>query len=319
MNKGKGNILITSAGRRAALVQSFIKTLDEKGIPGKVYTADRSPGLSAACQLSDGSYQLPGIGSKGYKEALFSLCHKLSIQVLIPTIDPELPYFSEWKEDLKKQGTAVLISASSLVADCSDKFSCKALFAGFGVPTPETYTQWPGHTVFARPRYGSGSIHAQVVHSKEQFNWLAEHPDNFIFNAYINQGEYHQYTVDTFFSEGRLCAAVPRKRLEIRAGETSKGITDKGPVYNFIREHFSEWPLAEGPVGIQIFFNAEGNSAFGIEVNPRFSGAYPLTERSGAYFVSWIIDKYILGRTIPFYEGWKDALCMLRYDQEVYL
>ena len=36
-------------------------------------------------------------------------------------------------------------------------------------------------------------------------------------------------------------------------------------------------------------------------------------------FPEWLFREYLLGETIPFYDGWRADLLMLRYDDAVYL
>ena len=54
-----------------------------------------------------------------------------------------------------------------------------------------------------------------------------------------------------------------------------------------------------------------------IEINPRFSGGFPLTSASGADFPSWLIDEHFLDKEIPFFDSWEPNLLMLRYDSKV--
>lgn len=55
---------------------------------------------------------------------------------------------------------------------------------------------------------------------------------------------------------------------------------------------------------------------FGIEINPRFGGGYPLSYLAGAIYPRWIIDEYLFNREIPFCSNWDDKLLMLGYDHE---
>ena len=57
---------------------------------------------------------------------------------------------------------------------------------------------------------------------------------------------------------------------------------------------------------------------YGIEVNPRFGGGYPLSYLAGANFPKWIIKEYLLKESIEEqFDIWENNLLMLRYDAEV--
>ena len=57
---------------------------------------------------------------------------------------------------------------------------------------------------------------------------------------------------------------------------------------------------------------------YGIEINPRFGGGYPLSYLAGANFPKWIIEEYLLDKTIDDkFNSWENDLLMIRYDDEV--
>ena len=55
----------------------------------------------------------------------------------------------------------------------------------------------------------------------------------------------------------------------------------------------------------------------GIEINPRFGGGFPLSYLANGNYPKWLIQEYILNQTIEHFDGWKDNLLMLRYDDEI--
>jgi len=179
------------------------------------------------------------------------------------------------------------------------------------------FSEWPGYPVFARPNEGSGSIHAQVVLSKMQFDWLKEDARNFVFTQYLNPETYSSYTIDLYYQKGQLISMVPRKRVEVRAGEISKGLTDKGLVYDIMLPKLRTLTGADGPIGVQIFMSDSGE-VYGIEVNPRFCGGYPLTHASGAHFTEWLIRDKFLHEELSFFDGWEHNKMLLRYDADLF-
>lgn len=66
-----------------------------------------------------------------------------------------------------------------------------------------------------------------------------------------------------------------------------------------------------------IFFNPNTKRIIGIEINPRFGGGYPLSYLAGANYPKYLIEEYLLGKEILFFDEWEANLLMLRYDDEV--
>ena len=93
------NILITSAGQRVSLVRAFQKQLKSVFPDGKVYTTDMQPQLSAACNVSDGYFQVKRVTDPGYIQELKTCCIENGITMVVPTIDTELLVLSSHKAD----------------------------------------------------------------------------------------------------------------------------------------------------------------------------------------------------------------------------
>lgn len=110
---------------------------------------------------------------------------------------------------------------------------------------------------------------------------------------------------------------VPRKRLQVRAGEVSKALTQKNQVYFQLVEKLAHLQGAIGCLTIQVFYSELNNNLLGIEINPRFGGGFPLSYLAGANYPKYILQEYLLEQSIAFNEDWKKNLLMLRYDAEV--
>jgi carbamoyl-phosphate synthase large subunit len=142
--------------------------------------------------------------------------------------------------------------------------------------------------------------------------------DKFMFMEYIDSNKFDEYTVDIYYDRGgNLKCLVPRKRIEVRGGEISKGITVKNILYEELKEKLSELKGARGCITAQFFLSKEGNNIYGIEINARFGGGYPLSYFAGAVYPEFLIQEYLLNSSVSFHEEWKENLLMLRFDQEI--
>jgi len=312
------NILISSAGRRVELVESFQKSLRDLSVVGKVFCSDMCPELSSACQIADGYFSVPKATDKNYIDTLLDLCRQYSIKLLIPTIDTELLVLSNARERFLEIGTNVIVSNVSLISQCRDKRQTVALFEQLAVSQPEILDK---HNLkfpcFVKPYDGSCSIGAMALNSKEELTTeLLNDPKN-MFMELIPKS-YSEYTVDVYFDKsGKLKCLVPRKRLEVRGGEVSKGITKKNFVYDYLLERLTGLKDALGCITVQVFVNEETKSVKGLEINPRFGGGYPLTDAANGTYACWLVQEYILKEEVEFYDNWESELLMLRYDAKV--
>ncbi|MFN4084400.1 MAG: ATP-grasp domain-containing protein [Spirosomataceae bacterium] len=317
----KRNILITSAGKRVSLVKAFINELNAFFPEARVFTADMNPEWSPACRVSNGYFQLPPVSDSIYCDALLSLCLQESIGLVIPTIDNELLCLSQAKEYFKAQGIQIAVSDHSLVQKCRDKRITNSLFKELGVDLPQPIDPFqPTFPVFIKPYDGSLSRDIQVIFTADYWNPDLANNSKLLFMEYLGPNEYQEYTVDAYYDQvGRLKCMVPRKRIEIRAGEISKGSTEKSTLYESLKTKISYIKGAVSCLTIQFFQHKETDQILGIEINPRFGGGYPLSYQAGANFPKMLIEEYFLGINPSFFEGWKHGTVMLRYDQEIIL
>ena len=155
-----------------------------------------------------------------------------------------------------------------------------------------------------------------IASSADLTSDILQNPKN-MFMEYVDKG-FNEYTCDAYFdSNSLLKCLVPRERLEVRAGEVSKGATRKNYVYDFLIDRLRKIQGAVGCVTIQVFGNPQSGEIKGLEINPRFGGGYPLTSAAGCSFAEWIIREYILNEKILFFDNWVNGLIMLRYDAKV--
>lgn len=312
------NILILSAGRRVELVEAF-KTELRMRFPGaRVFAADMRPELSAACYVADASIVVPRATAVDYIDRLIDLCLFHKIGLVIPTIDTELLSLSLEVDRFAGQGISVIISAPDLIRSCRDKWKTALLFDEIGMVSPEIYSREAiRFPCFAKPFDGSSSIGAFALFTSEQLTPAMLVDESLMFMQLIDKS-FSEFTVDAYYDiSGELRCFVPRERIEVRAGEVSKGVTRKHRVYDYLFSRLSLLKGARGCITIQLFVNLEKSSFYALEINPRFGGGYPLAYCAGANYPGWLIDEYLLGKSVRYFDQWEADLLMLRYDAKV--
>lgn len=313
------NVLITSAGQRVSLVKSFKKELTSFFKDSKVFTTDLNPQLSPACHVSDRSFEVPRVTDDEYISLLLKICLENDVKLVIPTIDTELKTLSLNIESFKKHKIEIIVSDYSLVEICRDKKEVNKLFVNHDIEIPEQFDinnlVFP---VFIKPCDGSRSEGIFLASTSEDIK--DEHINNtkLMFMEYISNENYDEFTVDCYYDRhSDLKCVVPRKRIAVRAGEVSKGVTKNNFIVSEFQKNLSKLEGAKGCLTIQVFLHKKLDKMKGIEINPRFGGGYPLTYLSGANYTRWLIEEYMLNRTIEKFNNWKDNLLMLRYDAEI--
>jgi carbamoyl-phosphate synthase large subunit len=320
------NALISSAGRRAGLLRAVRGSLAERR-PGAWVGAIDS-GTSAPVRfLAEKFWRVPRCTHPDYGSALVEICRENGVGLVIPTIDTELPFCARHRERFGGEGITLSISAEPVVAIACDKHATHEWLVANGFPTVRQASpaqvlaklsewRWP---LIAKPHDGSASIGVRRIANEEELIHLANTQPEYIVQELARGREF---TVNLYVNRaGRCVCAVPHWRMEVRAGEVSKGITVKDPrLMDLARRVAETLPGARGPLNMQCFVDDDGDgdgTIAIIEINARFGGGYPLAHRAGARFTDWLIDEQEGGEVAP-YDAWTDDLAMLRYDEAVF-
>ena len=315
------NILITSAGRRVSLVEAFQKELTAVFPQGKVMTTDFNIKLSAACQVSDQSFQMPLVSDAGYFDLLLKVCLDNDIKLVIPTIDTELLLLAKKKKQFSDHGIKVIVASEEFVQMCRDKREIHVFFENHNVQIAKEYSKYDYKLpIFIKPKNGSRSIDTYTITKHEQLTKYHFKNDDLMFLKYLDHNEFDEYTCDLYYDKTHnLKCIVPRKRIEVRDGEVNKCVAEKGALVDYLKERLSFIDGAIGCLTAQFFKHKETNEIFGIEINARFGGGYPLSYFVGANYPKWLIQEYLQEEdiTIEYFADWEENLLMLRYDKEV--
>jgi carbamoyl-phosphate synthase large subunit len=316
------NVLLTSAGRRVALLRAFRRELDELYPGAKVFATDLSR-WSAAMRASDAGFLMPACDDARYVPALLDLVRAKEIRVLIPLIDPELLVLARRRAELLDAGCQVIVSDPECVEITRDKRWTANRLRELGFRTPQVFDadalekpEQVAYPVFVKPAAGSGSIDAVRVDGPGELRfWLRRVKDPVVQT--FERGQ--EYTIDVFSDlEGRARCAVPRQRWETRAGEISKGRTDKNVKLMTAAKRLVEaLGGCRGCITVQCFDPGGSEEPIFFEANLRFGGGFPLSYAAGANFPRWILEM-CAGIPVRTFDEWRDGVVMLRYDEAFY-
>ena len=316
------NILFTSVGRRVSLIRHFYRALRELQLDGKIYGADASD-KSPAFHITEKSFLVPPISSADYIPSLLTICSEEQIKIVVPLIDTELQVLAENRQRFEDIGTYVIISNTDVIRISMHKTETYQFFKRNDIDTPELLSSKDrgkinyNFPLIVKPNDGSASKMVFRVDDAEQLKFFTGYVPNAIVQEFITGDEY---TLDVFVDmSGKVRCVVPRLRIEVRAGEVSKGVIVKNSdIINQGKKVCACLPGARGCITLQCVVDKKGSIKM-VEINPRFGGGAPLSIEAGADFPKWILQM-VTGQEIgDVSNSYKDSLMMLRYDDAIFV
>ena len=297
-------------------MRAFRRGLDELGLDGRLVGVDIDP-LAAALQVTDHSHLVPRFTSPEYIPALLEICRAEDIDLLVPLNDHEMPSLVAHIDEFERVGVRPLVLGPDTYAFTEDKLATYRFFVDLGVPTPETWTPEAArnagleYPLFVKPRRGSSGKDAFLVRNQRELDFFIDYVDEPLVQEYV---EGPEITSDVLCdATGSVRSVVSRRRIEVRAGEVSKGVTviDDEVIERCVQ--IAQGLKATCPITIQCMIR-NGVALF-TEINPRFGGGVPLALEAGAPLPKWLLAlESGLEVTIPPLGSYRSGVFFTRYD-----
>lgn len=308
-------------------VKAFKKAREKEQVESKIICVDMSD-TAPALYFGDVFYIVPPVSSPDYIDTIVRICEKEDVKMIIPTIDTELKVISMNKKLFEQKGIIPLISDINVVNICNDKLKTYQFFIQNNFNTPKTYRdaseieslKFP---YIIKPRYGSSSINTFKAVSEEELNFFKKYVPDSIIQEFI-EGE--EYSIDIFCDFNATPIYItPRKRLAVRSGEISKGITVRNSYLINECERLVEILKPVGGLTVQVIkkvtenSNCSNDEYYFIEINARFGGGCPISFSAGAD-ATCALYKLLKGeRVISDFYSFKENLLALRFDEAIYV
>lgn len=307
-------VLVTGAGGAAGV--AVIEALRAAGITTVGADADSS---AAGIRLAHQGASIPRSDDPAFVEGVVRLADRTGARALISTVAEEMVALNEAEDELAAAGLATWLPSSATIQTCIDKWRFAQAVRDAGVPAPATSLDLqalvPGPWI-VKPRFGRGSRDVHRADEAAELKFANERVPEPIVQTRLRGMEF---TVDALVDrDGSLVAAVPRWRLETKAGISSKGRTFRdGELHETVARLLAALGLT-GPANIQGFVTAEDGTAVFVEVNPRFSGGLPLSLAAGADLVGEYL-RGIVGMPLrPDRLRYQPGVSMMRYLGNVF-
>lgn len=196
-----------------------------------------------------------------------------------------------------------------------DKIEAAKAFKAAGMRIPRTYNVLNAELpAIAKPRHGRSSRGIKVFTNMDDLMHLDD-IKQYLLQEYIPDNK--EYTVDCYVTqEGKTLCSVPRLRLEVSGGESTRTLTCRQTELQKMACEVIDAFHLRGPVNIQFLYDRNRDRYLLMEVNPRMASGVICSIRAGAPIADYIIGE-CLGVELQPCDDWCDNTLMTRYWKEV--
>jgi carbamoyl-phosphate synthase large subunit len=250
------------------------------------------------------------------------VCKIQRVQLVVPLTDTDILMLAENREEIQSTGARVLVIPSQDVAVTRDKWLTGQLFRQLGLRTPQSWlpeeidAEGVEYPLFIKPRSGSASKYTYRVNNERELRFFLEYVPDPVVQEFIDGVEITTDVICDFNST--VMGAIPRRRIEVRAGEVSKSVTVRDDCILESCMKIARALHAVGPVTIQCIVR-DGTPYF-TEVNARFGGGVPLGIAAGVDAPRFLLAHQAqLPTSVPDVGTYEVGLMMTRFDDSFFL
>ena len=237
---------------------------------------------------------------------------EFNVNVILPFVNGAMETAALCKQ--RFPDVFVPISDPAVTSTMYDKIEAAKAFKKAGLPIPRTYSILDNEMpVIVKPRKGGSSRGIKIFRDVDDLMQLPD-IDNYLIQQFIEHNR--EFTVDSYVSQtGEILVTVPRERLEVMGGESTRTVTRKIP--QLIEEtqkvvrHFG----FTGPVTVQFLYDTDRDRYTIHEVIPRLAGGVICSIYAGAPIPDYILQE-ALGIKVAPCTDWADNVLMARFQKE---
>lgn len=289
----KKNILITSVGRKVALVKALVKAAQAKSLIDlniQIIASDITQ-QAAGLYFANDYFISPRRTASNYLTHLIAACNKLNIGYILPTSDAELIYFSNQIEQLNQAGIQLLASDAETINICTSKLAFAEFCTANNFPQPTIFnnTNNASYPLIIKEEFSAASQGVHLIKNQQEAKQLtASLPSKkFLLQEFIDTQEY---SIDAYFNkQNQLIAALPRSRDALVNGESTITTSKDLPELVELTEQLGQKLKFFGHITLQAFYSSEIGTKL-VEINPRFGGASSLSFACGVNSPLWLLE-----------------------------
>lgn len=301
------NLLFLGGAKRVSMARHFKAAARTLGSEARVFSYELSPDVPIAIEgeIIEGlRWTDPAINAH-----LRSTVNEKAIDVIVPFVDGAVAVAAQLSDV-----AFVPATTPGQAERMFDKVAADALFRLKGLPVPQSYDGGgdPSRRWIAKPRHGSASKGLITFSGSCQLH----DPENYLIQEYIERRR--EITVDCYVepASGRICACVPRERLEVSGGEVTRTRTFHRPEVEALARQTLQATGLTGAVTVQLIEDLSTGRLMIMEINPRLGGGAVCAIGAGVDIPKMILQN-AAGLAADAPADWRDVE-MARYQAEVF-
>ncbi|MEU6172933.1 ATP-grasp domain-containing protein [Streptantibioticus parmotrematis] len=259
----------------------------------EVLVADSDPFAPGLLLPEVTAYVVPRADHEAFRSTVLDVCAAARPDVLIPTVEAELPELLALRPQLADLGVTTWLPGRSVIEACADKYRFAAVLTEHGIPAPCTVLpdeidRIPDGRLVVKPRRGQGARGVHTCRTREQARVLCDLVPDALVQEHVTGREF---TADCLVDRTGRASIVLRYRLLVKGGLafvsrtftdplteqcvratlTATGLSGACCVQGFVRD-------ADGPLSVVV-----------TEANARVAGAFLTAEAAGADYTGQLL------------------------------
>lgn len=299
------DLTVAVTGVGAIIGQGIIKGLRQSRYAPRIIGVDRSAN-SPGPHFCDAFEQKPDASedSQAYLDYWARIVHVHGIRLILPGLELDMTFFDRHRQFFAELNVKVALNTPALIQKTADKWDFGQELIAIGYPAipsarPHSWAQAIDElgtaALLLKPLQGNGSRGIVLLEDEADFNyWRHKTTAPWMLQRIVGSAD-EEYTVGVFgLGDGRRLGPLIFRRRLSSAGNTL--VAEVVPEHAVIEaamdvlcRHFQ--PL--GPSNFQ--FRVEGDKAYLLEINPRFSSSNSLRTAFGFNEAEMSIQLYLLG------------------------
>ena len=331
MISGETQISVLVTGVGAIIGQGIIKSLRKSKHNVRIVGVDRSNG-SIGQYLCEAFHQKPACeeDTSEYLEFWRGILKKEGVDIVIPGLEVDMFFVDGQRQLFDELGVAIVINEPRLIALSADKWKLGNQLADIGFPNiPSSIAEnWElavselgKPPLLLKPRSGNGSRGIARLYDERDFDyWRAKSGDNWMLQRIVGD-DANEFTVGLFgFGDGKSISPIILRRRLSNAGNTVAAQVMHDIEIAEATQRLTGHLKPLGPTNYQ--FRKEGDIAYLLEINPRFSSSNSLRTAFGFNEAEMAIEYFKFGRIpqIPLIKAgtaWRYSEDYVHYDGHI--
>jgi len=242
-------------------------------------------------------FTMPRVDSISYFSCLQELIKQNSIDVFIPSSEPELRWFSKNLDSARKLEIPCIMANQYAMEIGFDKLgTAKHLRAsGLTAPWSELVSELPDGPselpCILKSRYGAGNSTVYLVDDKEKTHLFSCLYPQYMWQEYL-PGTHGEFTCGVYRClDDTVRVIIMRRRLS--SGATAYAQVVKEASIEQLCKQIAESLNLRGSINIQLRI-VEGKGPVVFEINPRFSSTVSMRDKLGFRDLIWSIQEQYL-------------------------